>query len=118
MLVSEVTEVLQQVDPNETTKLAMEIKQAKRIFVTGTGRSGLVGKIFAMRLMHSGYAIDAGGEAITARIETGDLLLVISGAGNTATLEHFAANAKAVDAELALVTTNIDSDIGEMSDCC
>jgi len=117
-LVSEVTEVLQQVDPNETTELAMEIKQAKRIFVTGTGRSGLVGKIFAMRLMHSGYPIYVVGETITPSIETGDLLLVISGSGNTATLKHFAAKAKEVDAELALVTTNKDSDIGQMSDCC
>lgn len=118
MLVSEVTEVLQQVDPNESTEIAEEIKQAKRIFVAGTGRSGLVGKIFAMRLMHSGYSIYVVGETITPSIETGDLLLVISGSGSTATLKHFATKAKEVDAKLALVTTNKNSDIGQISDYC
>lgn len=118
MLVTEVTEVLEQVDPKESTKLAEEINQAKRVFVAGTGRSGLIGKVFAMRMMHSGYPIYVVGETITPSIETGDLLLIISGSGSTATLKHFATKAKEVEAKLALVTTNRKSDIGQISDYC
>jgi|SRR5690625_256237 len=118
MLVSEVTEVLQQVDPIESTELAEEIFRAKTIFVAGTGRSGLIGKVFSMRMMHSGYSIYVVGETITPSIETGDLLLVISGSGSTSTLKHFATKAKEVGAKVALVTTNKQSDIGKISDYC
>ncbi|WP_106496462.1 6-phospho-3-hexuloisomerase [Lentibacillus sp. Marseille-P4043] len=114
---SEVTGVLKQVDADEAIDLAKRIQRARRIFVAGTGRSGLIGKVFAMRLMHSGFPIYVVGETITPSIETGDLLLVISGSGSTGTLKQFAMKAKEIDADVALVTTNPDSAIGQVSDC-
>lgn len=116
-IANEVTEVLHQIDPNESIKLADELRNAKRIFVAGTGRSGLIGKVFAMRLMHSGYHVYVVGETITPSIEAADLLLVISGSGTTGTLKQYATKAKEADAHLALVTTNKDSAIGQLSDC-
>ncbi|MBD1378923.1 6-phospho-3-hexuloisomerase [Metabacillus arenae] len=113
----EVNEVLQQVNPDEALKLAQELQNANRIFIAGTGRSGLIGKVFAMRLMHSGFPIYVVGETITPSIEANDLLLVISGSGSTGTLKQFAAKAKDIDAKVALVTTNKDSVIGQLSDC-
>ncbi|MFD2680517.1 6-phospho-3-hexuloisomerase [Bacillus seohaeanensis] len=115
---NEVAEVLEHVDSNEVQQLATELQNAKRIFVAGTGRSGLIGKVFAMRLMHSGYPIYVVGETITPSIESSDLLLVISGSGSTGTLKQFATKAKEIDARLALVTTNKESQIGQLSDCC
>ncbi|WP_138418669.1 6-phospho-3-hexuloisomerase [Aquibacillus sediminis] len=113
----EVSEVLRNVNTTETELLANELKQAKRIFIAGTGRSGLVGKMVAMRLMHSGYPVYVVGETITPSIEAEDLLLVISGSGNTEMLKYYGTQAKSIGAKVALVTTNKDSAIGQMSDC-
>ena len=45
------------------------------------------------------------------------MLLLVSGSGNTATLVNFAMKANEVGANLALVTTNPISKIGELADC-
>ena len=115
-IANEVQEVLKRINPNESEKLADELKATNRIFLAGTGRSGLVGKIFAMRLMHSEYQVYVVGETITPSIEPEDLLLVISGSGSTESLKYYATKAKDVGAKLALVTTNKDSAIGKISD--
>lgn len=118
IVAQEINQVLNGVNPDELMALAKEVKQAKRIFIAGTGRSGLVGKMFAMRLMHSGYTVYVVGETITPSIEEEDLLLVISGSGGTATLKYFASKAKEAEAKVALVTTNPNSAIGQLGDCC
>ncbi|WP_449355351.1 6-phospho-3-hexuloisomerase [Virgibacillus natechei] len=114
---NEINEVLQKVDPGETEVLANEIQHANRIFIAGTGRSGLIGKVFAMRLMHSAYPVYVVGETITPSIESGDLLVIISGSGSTGSLKQYATKAKEIDARVALITTNKDSVIGGLSDC-
>jgi Predicted sugar phosphate isomerase involved in capsule formation len=45
----------------------------------GAGRSGLVAKAFAMRLMHLGMISYVVGETITPALQTGDLIVVLSG---------------------------------------
>ena len=112
----EVKEVLEKTDFNESMKLAEEIDRASRIFIAGTGRSGLIGKVIAMRLMHSGYPVYVIGETITPSIGSDDLLLIISGSGSTSSLINYAEKAKEIDATVALVTTNKDSKIGSISD--
>lgn len=114
-ILEEIQEVLGKVDEKEVILLAEEIMKAKRIFVAGTGRSGLVGKMFAMRLMHCGYDVYVTGETITPSIEADDLLFVISASGTTGTLQKIAEGAKSVGAKIVLVTTDKDSIIGKMS---
>lgn len=115
-IANEIQEVLGRVNPEESLELSNELLQAKRIFIAGTGRSGLVGKMFAMRMMHSGYSVYVVGETITPSINSDDLLLVISGSGSTKTLLHYANQGKSVGSKVALVTTNEDSPIGQISD--
>ncbi|CDQ38099.1 MULTISPECIES: 6-phospho-3-hexuloisomerase [Virgibacillus] len=115
-IASEVSEVLYRIDANEAITLAEKIQQANRIFVAGTGRSGLISKVFAMRMMHIGFPIYVVGETITPSIEADDLLVILSGSGSTGTLKYFAEKAKAIDAKVALVTTNRESMIGKISD--
>lgn len=113
----EVTKVIQAIDPEETVELAKQLKRANSIFVAGTGRSGLIGKAFAIRMMHIGCSVYVVGETITPSMEAGDLLLIISGSGNTGTLAYFAEKAAAIGASIALVTTNKQSIIAQYSDC-
>ncbi|GGB45846.1 6-phospho 3-hexuloisomerase [Lentibacillus populi] len=113
----EVAEVLKNLDESQVVVLGHQITSAKRIFVSGTGRSGLIGKVFAMRLMQSGYSVYVVGETITPSIGKEDLLIIISGSGSTGSLVQFAEKAKDVGTDLALVTTNRDSKIGQLSNC-
>jgi len=112
----EITNVLSQVKEEEAIQLSNELKKAKRIFVYGEGRSGLMGKAFAMRLMHGGYSVFVVGETITPSIEAGDLMVAISGSGSTGGIYQFASKAKQIGAKVFLVTTNNESKIASVSD--
>lgn len=113
---SEVEQVLANTNPNEILGLCQELKNAKRIFVTGEGRSGLMGKAFAMRLMHSGFTVYVVGETITPNIEFGDLLVAISGSGETQGTSEMAIKARGAGARVAVVTTNINSKLANAAD--
>ena len=67
---------------------------ARRIFVAGAGRSKLVGNFFAMRLVHAGYDVSVVGEIVTPSIKNGDLLIIISGSGETEQLIAFTKSAQ------------------------
>lgn len=112
----EVTAVLSTIEEQEANNLSTHLKKAKRIFVYGEGRSGLMGKAFAMRMMHGGFTVYVIGETITPSIEKNDLLVIISGSGSTGAVSQFASKAKEAGAELFLVTTNRDSAMAAQSD--
>lgn len=50
----------------------------RSVFVYGLGRSQMIGKAFAMRLMHLGFHAYVIGETVTPAVKTGDVFLVIS----------------------------------------
>ena len=104
---NEVTEVLSLIDESQATEVSLSINQAARIFVTGRRTvSGLMGKAFAMRLMHGDYPVYVTGETITPSIEEGDLLIAISGSGSTASIYQQALSAQNAGAEVIAITTN------------
>lgn len=113
---NEIFTVLSKINIDEALSLSLQLKKAKRIFICGEGRSGLMGKAFAMRLMHGGFNVFVIGETITPSIEKGDLLVTISGSGSTSSLLQFATKAKDVGAINVLVTTNRDSKIANISE--
>lgn len=79
-------EALSAVNEKKTEDIADELIAAKRVFVFGAGRSGLVGKAFAMRLMHLGKEVFFIGETITPAVLPGDVVFLISGSGNTSSV--------------------------------
>src|SRR5512137_1069356 len=87
-----------------------------RIFIAGAGRSGLVSRFFAMRLMHAGYNVYLVGEIVTPSIRQGDLFLVLSGSGETETMLAFTKSAKKQGAKIALISTKNSSTIGDLAD--
>lgn len=56
---------------------------AEKIFIVGRGRSGLVGRAFAMRLMHLDLNVHVVGETTTPSFAKNDVLIAISGSGET-----------------------------------
>lgn len=116
IIAKEITDILKEIDDNSLVDLHNIIARKNRIFIAGTGRSGLIGKAFGMRLMHSGYSVYIVGETITPSINEDDLLLIISGSGNTATLNLYAEKANEINASIALITTNKTSKIARLSE--
>ncbi|MDD2665968.1 MAG: 6-phospho-3-hexuloisomerase [Methanocellales archaeon] len=93
-----------------------QLLSAKKIFLLGVGRSGLVGKAFAMRLMHLGFRVFVVGETITPSVEKGDLLVVISGSGETQSVVDLAQIGKDLGAKIILVTSNPNSTAASYAD--
>lgn len=86
------------------------------IFVIGAGRSGLVARAFAMRLMHLGFQVYIIGETITPAAGKGDVLLAISGSGRTGIVIEVAEAAKKVGCIIVAITSHPDSPLGELAD--
>jgi 6-phospho 3-hexuloisomerase len=120
VIAANVQAIADEIDYSEVKTLVTDILAAqqdhKRLFVMGAGRSGLVVKGFAMRLMHLGFNVYVVGETVTPAVETDDLLIVISGSGETKSINEMSALAKAKGTRLAAVTSNRDSTLGTISD--
>ncbi|RKY30951.1 MAG: 6-phospho-3-hexuloisomerase, partial [Candidatus Omnitrophota bacterium] len=80
-VISEIKEVLKDFGEDEFEKLYSLIKKSERVFVCGAGRSGLIGRCFAMRLRHLGKESYVVGETICPPIKEKDLLIIISYSG-------------------------------------
>jgi 6-phospho-3-hexuloisomerase len=115
-IIRELEESLSLFDLNEIEKLAELILNTEKIFVTGAGRSGLMMRCFAMRLMHMGLKTYVIGETTTPCISERDLLLIGSGSGETGSLVVYAEIAKRNRAAIGLVTIFSDSSIGKLAD--
>lgn len=112
----EVSNVLSHISEEEAFHLSQLLREAKRIFVYGEGRSGLMGKAFAMRLMHGGFPVFVIGETVTPSIEADDLLVMISGSGSTGAIQQYASKSKELGAKIFLVTTNRESKMASICD--
>ncbi|MGP6139117.1 6-phospho-3-hexuloisomerase [Jeotgalibaca sp. A127] len=115
-IVEEVGTVLEKVDRVSIEKTVDLIQKDGRIFVDGEGRSGYVGKCFAMRLMHLGFEVYVMGETNTPSFRDGDVLFCISGSGNTGSVLLNAEKAQKVGAEIVTVTNNEQSSLGMVAD--
>lgn len=87
----------------------------KRIFLIGEGRSGLMGKSFAMRLMHLGADVYVVGETITPSIAKDDVLVAVSGSGTTKQAIWVAQKAKELGCTIIAVTTDPSSALGSLA---
>lgn len=91
-----------------------KIKGHDRIFVYGTGRSGLMLKAFAMRLMQIGLNAYVVGETTTPSVSQGDLLVVASASGETGSVCMTAESAVRQGADLIVITANAESSLGRI----
>lgn len=92
------------------------INESDNVFVIGAGRSGLVGKAFAMRLMHLGISTYVVGETISPAINEGDCIIAISGSGETNTIVSSAKISKARGAKILALTSYTESTLGKLAD--
>lgn len=95
-------------------RLIDALRSHSRVFVYGTGRSGLMLKAFAMRCMQLGLTSYAVGETTTPSIQAGDLLVVASASGSTASVVQTAQAACEQGADLFCVTATPDSPLSDV----
>jgi len=107
----EIDSVLKDINEEDTKKLINLIAKSKRIFVFGSGRSGLVAEAFAMRLVQLGKESFIIGESTTPEITEKDFLIIISGSGKTKITNEIIKNIKKTKATICLITANKKSGI-------
>lgn len=110
--------LLQGLSDKTVEDFIQRILGARAIFFCAQGRSGFILRCFCMRLMHLGYRVYFCGETITPAIEPGDLLIVLSGSGETPSTLEAVKVAKRRKAFTFAVVGNIDSRIALLVDSC
>ncbi|BAN90682.1 6-phospho-3-hexuloisomerase [Aeropyrum camini] len=111
---------INEIDVGQVDRFVEELervyREGRKVLVMGAGRSGLVGKAFAMRLLHLGFNSYVLGETIVPSVREGDLVVAISGSGRTKVIVTAAETAKQVGATVAAITTYPDSPLGGLAD--
>lgn len=114
--VKELLNTIESVDENQLQEFMDAILKAKKIYVSGAGRSLLMLRCLAMRLMHLGLESYVVGDTITPAFEAEDLLICASGSGETSGLINVAKKAKAIGGKLAAITIKKESTLGQLAD--
>lgn len=115
IIVKEIQEVLSNINNIEVEDFVCKFDKSKRIFVTGEGRSGLISKCFAMRLMHLGYNVFVIGETITPSINTGDIFIAISGSGESINIINDTKKAISKECDILVITSKPESELAKLA---
>ena len=116
VILDEIRSVLERIDEKSYEDFLSAILNAKSVFVTGQGRSGLVSRTFAMRLTHIGLNAYCVGDATTPNLNKGDLLIACSSSGSTHITRYIAGLAKKSQATVVAVTSHKDSPLAGQAD--
>jgi len=109
-------DILSQVSQKDIDKVKKFFFDSDRIFVYGAGRSGLVAKAFAIRLVHLGFQTFVIGETITAPVQKGDMVIIVSGSGETIPAVMTAEIANNIGAKVVSITGKRKSEIAKYAD--
>lgn len=115
-ILTELTPSADLISDHDAESLVNGILESNKVFVAGAGRSGLMAKSFAMRMMHMGINAHVIGETVTPGFEVGDILIIGSGSGETKSLVSMAEKAKSIGGTIAAVTIFPESTIGLLAD--
>ena len=114
-IVAEAQRALEDVDDKALDQFVDAIIAAKKIFVYGVGRSGLVAKAFSVRLVQLGLDVHFIGETTTPIVEANDLVIILSNTGETMSAIQTANIVGRIGAKVALLTSNAHSKLASAS---
>jgi 6-phospho-3-hexuloisomerase len=115
-IIDHIRDIVRGINEKEIDMLVENILGAERIFLLGSGRSGLVSKTFATRLMQLGLTTYVVGESTTPAMTSKDLLICVSGSGQTSSVVMGARLAQKVKAKVLAVTSYRKSCLGCVAD--
>jgi 6-phospho-3-hexuloisomerase len=110
-----VTEALDRLDPATITTAVNLVARAPATFVYGAGRSGIIGRAFAMRLVQIGLTAYVIGESVTPIVHRGDAVFILSGRGESQSSIQTANIVRREGAELIVLTGRATSKLAHIS---
>ena len=102
-------------DIEGTDKFVDMIISSPRIFIYGVGRSGLIAKAFAIRLVQMGLEVYFVGETVTPIVEEGHLVIIVSHTGETMSCIQTANIVRRVGARVIAITSDDHSKLATAS---
>jgi len=111
-----IKDILNHLPVDDIEKVKDLFFDSNRIFVYGAGRSGLVAKAFAIRLVHLGFQTFVIGETITGPVQKDDLVIIVSGSGETIPAVMTAEIAQDLGAKVVSITGKKRSEIAKYAD--
>lgn len=114
-IADKVSEALREEDEERVQEALARLAAAPKIFVYGVGRSGLVGKAFAMRMVQLGLRVFFIGETITPIVEPKDVVFIVSQTGETMSAIQTANIARRVGAYVISITAQPRSKLAHAS---
>lgn len=114
-IISELKNVPNPLSNTQTEEILKYIHDAKHIFISGSGRSGLMASAFANRLLQMGLSVSVVGEITSPHVKKGDVLIFNSASGNSEKLVSQAEEAKKYGVKIILFTTNTESSLAKRS---
>lgn len=115
-ILREVKRMVRSVEPKLVEDLTQRIQASKKVIVFGRGRSGLVARMFAVRLHHLGFASFVVGETTTPPVDRDTLVVLFSGSGETFAVALTAQLARGMGASIAVITAAPDSTVAQNAD--
>jgi 6-phospho 3-hexuloisomerase len=116
-LLARIRQVVTKIGPEEVKRFVAMIKDARRVYVVGSGRSGLVAKAFAMRLVHLRKRTFVVGETVVPAMRSRqDILVAVSGSGRTRSVVEIARTARHIGGKVAAVTGQRNSPLAFLAD--
>jgi len=113
---TKVNEIVDKVSQKDIKRIKNLFFNSNNIFVYGAGRSGLVAKAFAIRLVHLGFQTFVIGESITKPVQKDDLVVIVSGSGETIPAVMTAEISHNLGANVVSITAKKKSEIAKFAD--
>jgi 6-phospho-3-hexuloisomerase len=114
-ILKEMQDALARIDPQAVESAISTLAAAKKIFIYGVGRSGLVGQAFAVRLVQMGFDVHFVGDMTTPFVDETDVVIIVSNTGETMSAVQTANIVRRVGAKVISVTSNPNSKLGHAS---
>ncbi|MGI5172715.1 SIS domain-containing protein [Treponema sp. OMZ 840] len=105
-IINEIAFCMEKIDTARLNLLLEKIKQARRVFFVGTGRSRIMLSAFCMRLNHLGIESYIAGNIPCPPAEKGDLIIAASGSGETPSVVAILKRLKKLDLDIFLFTAS------------
>ena len=105
----EVAKSLGRVPPETIARAVALLGKAPHTFVYGAGRSGIIGRAFAMRLVQVGLTAYVIGESVTPIVRHGDAVVILSGRGESYSSIQTANIVRREGADLVVITARSSS---------
>ena len=115
-ILNQVRATVDNVGDGEVSRFIELMRGAKSVVVFGRGRSGFSGRGFVVRLLHLGVPAYFVGETVSPPVHSDDLIVLLSGSGETFSVVVTAQTAKKLGSKIVTITGHPDSTLAKLAD--